>query len=125
MKAVEDHSPPHVGGRRIKLKYAHSGGHNPPIIVVHGNQAEALPKDYQRYLVSVFRDELKLVGTPIHLQMKTTDNPFKDKKNELTEAQARHRQRVIVRAKEEKKRRQQKRWHDIEKSPTYLQAHFD
>ena len=109
MKALADHAPPHVGGRRIKLKYAHSGGHNPPIIVIHGNQAEALPKDYQRYLMGVFRDELKLVGTPIHLQMKTTDNPFKDVRNVLTEGQARSRQRVIGRAKEQKKRKQQKR----------------
>lgn len=109
MKALADHAPPHVGGRRIKLKYAHSGGHNPPIIVIHGNQAEFLPKDYQRYLMGVFRDELKLVGTPIHLQMKTSDNPFKDKPNVLTEAQARSRQRVIGRAKAEKKRKQQKR----------------
>lgn len=109
MKALDDHAPPHVGGRRIKLKYAHSGGHNPPIIVIHGNQAESLPKDYQRYLMSVFRDELKLVGTPIQLQMKTTDNPFKNVRNVLTEAQARSRQRVIGRAKAEKKRRQQKR----------------
>jgi len=109
MKALEDHGPPHVGGRRIKLKYAHSGGHNPPIIVIHGNQAESLPKDYQRYLMNVFRTELKLVGTPIHLQMKTTENPFKDVRNVLTEAQARSRQRVIGRAKEQKKRRQQTR----------------
>lgn len=109
MKALENHAPPHVGGRRIKLKYAHSGGHNPPIIVIHGNQAESLPKDYQRYLMGIFRDELKLVGTPIRLEMKTTENPFKDVRNVLTEAQARSRQRVIGRAKEQKKRRQQKR----------------
>jgi GTP-binding protein len=109
MKALEDHAPPHVGGRRIKLKYAHSGGHNPPIIVIHGNQADSLPKDYQRYLMSVFRKELKLEGTPIRLEMKTTDNPFKDVRNVLTEGQARSRQRVIGRAKEQKKRRQQKR----------------
>lgn len=109
MQALEDHAPPLVNGRRIKLKYAHSGGHNPPIIVIHGNQAESLPKDYQRYLMSVFRDALKLVGTPIQLQMKTTDNPFKDVRNVLTEAQARSRQRVIGRAKEQKKRKQQKR----------------
>lgn len=109
MQALEDHAPPLVHGRRIKLKYAHSGGHNPPVIVIHGNQAEYLPKDYQRYLMSVFRDALKLVGTPIQLQMKTTDNPFKEKRNVLTEAQARSRQRVIGRAKAEKKRKQNKR----------------
>ncbi len=109
MQALENHSPPQVSGRRIKLKYAHSGGHNPPIIVIHGNQAEALPKDYQRYLIGFFRDALKLVGTPIRLELKTTDNPFKDKPNTLTESQQRSRQRIIVRAKQEKKRRQNKR----------------
>ncbi len=109
IQAVESHSPPQVSGRRIKLKYAHSGGHNPPIIVIHGNQAESLPKDYQRYLMSYFRDALQLVGTPIRITLKTTDNPFKDKPNVLTESQARRRQRVISHAKIQKKKRQRKR----------------
>jgi GTP-binding protein len=109
MQALADHAPPNVGGRRIKLKYAHSGGHNPPIIVIHGNQAEALPKDYQRYLMSCFRDALKLVGTPIRIELKTTENPFKDKPNVLTETQARRRQRVIVHAKIQKKKKQKKK----------------
>lgn len=108
-QATLAHSPPSVSQRRIKLKFAHAGGHNPPIIVIHGNQAESLPKDYQRYLIQYFRAALQLEGTPIQLELKTTANPFKDKKNTLTDAQARQRQRVIVHAKKEKKRRQNKR----------------
>lgn len=109
MDALEKHSPPQVAGRRIKLKYAHSGGHNPPIIVIHGNQAESLPKDYQRYLMSFFRDALKLVGTPIRIELKTTENPFKDKPNVLSDTQIRRRQRVIVHAKQQKRKRQNKK----------------
>lgn len=107
-EAVHRHSPPQISGRRIKLKYAHSGGHNPPIIVIHGNQVDHLPQDYQRYLISFFRDALALVGTPIRLQLKVGENPFKDKPNTLTESQRRQRQRVISYAKVQKKKRQQR-----------------
>ena len=105
-QAVHRHSPPQISGRRIKLKYAHSGGHNPPIIVIHGNQVDHLPQDYQRYLISFFRDALALVGTPIRLQLKVSENPFKDKPNTLTESQRRQRQRMISYAKVQKKKRQ-------------------
>lgn len=79
-QAIEDHQPPLVGGRRIKLRYAHAGGQNPPIIVIHGNQTQSLPLSYVRYLENYYRDALKLVGTPIRIQLKSTENPFKDKK---------------------------------------------
>ena len=60
--AVEDHQPPLVRGRRVKLKYAHAGGYNPPRIVVHGNQVNDLPESYKRYLMNYFRRSLELMG---------------------------------------------------------------
>ena len=80
-QAVESHQPPAVLGRRIKLRYAHQGGRNPPRIVVHGNQTEKLPAAYKRYLANRFRDAFKLVGVPLLLSFKTGDNPYKGKKN--------------------------------------------
>lgn len=77
---IQEHQPPMVNGRRIKLRYAHQGGQNPPIIVVHGNQTEKVPESYKRFMVSRFRKALKLDGTPIRLEFRSTDNPFKDKK---------------------------------------------
>ncbi len=79
--AVEAHQPPLVQGRRIKLRYAHPGGHNPPIIVIHGNQTEAVPKHYVRYLEKTFRTALDLHGTPVRIEFKTSDNPFSGRKN--------------------------------------------
>ncbi|OOZ42200.1 ribosome biogenesis GTPase Der [Solemya pervernicosa gill symbiont] len=78
--AVSAHQPPLVKGRRIKLRYAHQGGQNPPLIVVHGNQTAAVPDSYQRYLMNKFRKILKLKGTPIRVDFKSGENPFKDKK---------------------------------------------
>lgn len=104
--AVEQHQPPLVSGRRIKLRFCHMGGHNPPLFVIHGNQTESVPKDYKRYLENVFRKALKLQGTPVHLEFKTSDNPFKDRVNKLTEAQAdRRRRHVQFHKKREKKGR--------------------
>lgn len=81
---VESHPPPLVNGRRIKLRYAHPGGHNPPIIVIHGNQTDSVPKHYQRYLENSFRKALDLQGTPIRIEFKSSDNPFADRKNKLS-----------------------------------------
>ena len=85
--AVEGHQPPLVHGRRIKLRYAHMGGQNPPIIVIHGNQTESVSKDYRRYLENIFRKVLKLQGTPIQLEFKTSDNPYKEEKKVVRPAQ--------------------------------------
>lgn len=74
--AVEQHQPPMVNGRRIKLRYAHAGGSNPPIIVIHGNQTEKLPDHYKRYLEKTFRKQLGLFGTPLRMEFRTSDNPF-------------------------------------------------
>ena len=75
--AVAQHQPPIMNSRRIKLRYAHIGGHNPPIIVIHGNQLERLPGSYKRYLVKFYRDKLKMIGTPIRLELKSSKNPYK------------------------------------------------
>jgi len=75
-QAIKAHQPPLVKGRRIKLKYAHQGGQNPPVIVIHGNQTVAVPISYKRYLMNVFRDKLNLVGTPVRLEFKSPDNPY-------------------------------------------------
>jgi GTP-binding protein len=76
-KAVIQHSPPMVKHRRIKLRYAHSGGQNPQVIVIHGNQTKKLPASYLRYLQGFFRERLKLFGAPIRLELKESDNPYK------------------------------------------------
>jgi GTP-binding protein len=84
-----------VHGRRIKLRLAHTGGHQPPIIVIHGKQTEALPETYKRYLMHVYHKALKIVGTPIRLQFKTDSNPYEGKKNVLTPGQQQKRQRMM------------------------------
>lgn len=101
--AVEQHSLPLVRGRRIKLRYAHTGGHRPPLIVIHGNQTEQVPESYKRYLINTFRKRLRLEGTPIRLEFKTSDNPFAGRRNTLTPRQEYKRKRLIQFAKKKKK----------------------
>jgi GTP-binding protein len=79
-QAQTTHSPPLVQGRRVKLRYAHPGGHNPPCIVIHGNQVHALPDSYRKFLAHFFQKKLKLFGTPVLIEFKSGKNPF-DKKN--------------------------------------------
>lgn len=93
-KAVADYQPPMSLGRRIKLRYAHPGGHNPPLIVIHGNQTEKLPDSYKRYLMKTFRHALNIMGTPVKLVFKTGENPYAGKKNPLTKRQIDKRQRL-------------------------------
>ena len=78
--AVETHQPPLVRGRRIKLRMAHQGGSNPPVVVIHGNQTEEVPGSYKRYLENTFRKVLKVTGTPIQFEFKTSVNPYANKK---------------------------------------------
>ncbi|HUS25428.1 MAG TPA: ribosome biogenesis GTPase Der [Candidatus Binatia bacterium] len=92
--AVEKNQPPAVVGRRIKLRYAHAGGRNPPVIVVHGNQTERLPGSYKRYLANEFRAAFQLKGVPVVVEFRTGDNPYKGRNNELTPRQRKRRQRV-------------------------------
>ena len=91
---VAEHQPPSVHGRRIKLRYAHQGGQNPPIIVIHGNQTEEVPASYRRFLIGRFRQVLKLAGTPIRLEFKSGENPYQGRKNRLTERQVKKRKRL-------------------------------
>jgi GTP-binding protein len=98
-KAVFDHQPPAVIGRRIKLRYAHLGGRDPITIVVHGNQTDKLPTSYQRYLTNEFRRAFELVGLPLRIELKTGENPFKGKKNALTGRQLKKRRRMIERSR--------------------------
>ena len=93
--AVDEHQPPMISGRRVKLKYAHPGGYNPPIIVIHGNQVDKLPDSYKRYLSNHFRRSLKIIGSPIRLQFQEGNNPFAGKRNKLTPNQLRKRKRLM------------------------------
>jgi GTP-binding protein len=97
--AVTEHAPPLVRGRRIRLRYAHQGGRNPPVIVIHGNQTERLPDAYRRFLVNRFRKAFRLTGTPVRLSFKTGENPYKGKRNKLTPRQERRRKRLMKRVK--------------------------
>lgn len=94
-EAVANHQPPLVRGRRIKLRYAHQGGRNPPVIVIHGNQTAALPDTYRRYLTNRFRRELGLWGTPIALEFRTGENPYAGRRNRLTPRQQARRRRLL------------------------------
>ncbi len=96
---VSKHQPPAKGRFKAKLRYAHPGGHNPPRIVIHGNQTKSLPKSYVRYLEKAFREALKIVGTPIKFELKESINPFKDKKVKVTKELQEKSRRNKARAK--------------------------
>jgi GTP-binding protein len=98
-EAVTRYPPPLVKGRRIKLRYAHQGGSNPPLIIIHGNQTAAVPAAYQRYLINTFRNQFRLKGTPMRLEFKTGANPYAGKKNVLTKRQVAKRKRLQKRIK--------------------------
>lgn len=93
--AISEHAPPMVHRRRIKPRYAHLGGNQPTTIVIHGNQVESIPETYVRYLENTYRSALKLIGTPIRMEFKNTKNPYKDKKNILTDRQIFKRKRLM------------------------------
>lgn len=101
-EGTDAHQPPLVNNRRIKLKYAHQGGRNPPIVVIHGTQTDALPNAYKRYLMNYFRTQLDLKGTPIRLEFKSPENPFHGKKNKLTDRQQQKRKRLMQHHKSKK-----------------------
>ena len=87
--AMTVHQPPLVRGRRIKLRYAHQGGRNPPRIVIHGNQTAHVPDSYARYLANVFRKTFDLYATPVQLEFRTDVNPFTAGKRERRDSSAR------------------------------------
>jgi GTP-binding protein len=84
-----------VRGRRIKLRYAHQGGRNPPVVVIHGNQTEHVPDAYRRYLENHFRRVFHLEGTPMRIEFRTDPNPYAGRRNELTPRQQRRRKRLV------------------------------
>jgi len=92
--ATVDHAPPMVNGRRVKLRYAHTGGHNPPIIVIHGKQTNKLPDHYKRYLEKTFRKAMKLEGTPVRIEFKSDANPFTDKEKDMSAKQIAQKRRI-------------------------------
>lgn len=89
-RAVLEHNPPMVHGRRIKLKYVHCGGHSPPTLVIHGNQLDSLPVSYIKYLERFYQKALKMVGTPILIERKTSKNPYEGRREKLTPRQQLH-----------------------------------
>ncbi len=103
--AVREHQPPMVRGHRIKLRYVHLGGRNPPTIIIHGNQTESVPASYRRFLENRFRAALELDGTPIRLEFRTSDNPFKGRKNELTQRQISRKKRLMSHVRKGKKKK--------------------
>ena len=97
--ATVRHPPPVVRGRRIKLRYAHQGGVNPPVVVIHGNGAEETPNPYARYLARAVRTRFGLRGTPLRIEFRSGENPYAGRRNTLTPRQARHRKRMLRHAK--------------------------
>lgn len=78
--AVEEHEPPISGGRRIKLKFAHAGGYNPPRIIIHGNKVSKVPDAYKRYIINCYRKSLNIMGSPVIIDFKEGENPFANEK---------------------------------------------
>ncbi|WP_019894533.1 ribosome biogenesis GTPase Der [Hydrogenovibrio halophilus] len=112
-QAVADHQPPLVGGRRIKCRYAHLGGVNPPTVIIHGNQVDKLPAAYTKYLMNVFRKAFKWVGTPVRIEYRVSSNPYKDRASNFVQrrgkslAQAENNE--LKRHKKQRKRTQKPR----------------
>lgn len=107
--ATQELQPPLSKGRRIKLKYAHAGGYNPPRIVIHGNKTRDITDSYKRYLINYFRKSLNIIGTPISLEFSESENPFEGKKNKLTQSQMRKRKRMMDFVKKAKAAKAKKR----------------
>lgn len=93
-KAFEAHQPAMSQGRTSRLRFAHAGGNLPPRIIIHGNRTDAIQPSYKRYLENVFIRHFKLRGTPLQIEFRSGDNPFKDKKNILSARQVAKRQRL-------------------------------
>ena len=100
LKSALYNQQPAMSGRfRPKLRYAHSGGKNPPRIIIHGNNLKQIQDSYTRYLENYFRNELELGSTPLEVVYKDQANPFKNKPNQLNERQLKKRKRMIKRRK--------------------------
>jgi len=101
-KANNKHQAPAVGGRRLKLKYVHQSNFFPPTLTMHGNHLKKIPKAYEQFLKNFFMDTLKLSNTPLKIEFKSGDNPFKDKKNKLSPRQIQKRKRLAKFVKKKK-----------------------
>jgi GTP-binding protein len=93
-QAFDAHQPPMKLGRTAKLRYAHLGGKLPPRIIIHGSRTDTIPDGYRRYLVNKFISHFKLKGTPLVIQFRDSDNPYKDRKNKLSRRQQEKRKRL-------------------------------
>jgi GTP-binding protein len=94
MAAVQEHQPPLAGKIRPKLRYAHQGGSNPPIVVIHGTSTASIKPTYRRYLEGVFIRTFKLKGTPLRVELRSGTNPYAGKKApQLTVSQERAKRR--------------------------------
>jgi len=98
-EAVFKHTPPLSKGRRVKLRLAHQGGKNPPIIIIHGSQTDALPDSYRRYLMNHYIAKLRLKGTPVKIEFKVGANPYANRKNKLTSRQIGKKKRLMKHVK--------------------------
>jgi len=95
--AIEQQQPPMSGRFRPKMRYAHQGGSNPPIVVIHGSGLDGVKAPYKRYLENHFRETFKLKGTPLRIELRSAHNPFEGRKKPLTEKQdAQRRRRKII-----------------------------
>jgi GTP-binding protein len=95
--AIEQQQPPMSGRFRPKMRYAHQGGSNPPIVVIHGSGLDGVKSPYKRYLENHFRETFKLKGTPLRIELRSSANPFEGRKKPLTEKQdAQRRRRKII-----------------------------
>ncbi len=106
--ATQELQPPMSNGRRIRLKYAHAGGYNPPRIIIHGNKTRDITDSYKRYLTNYYRRSLGIIGTPISLEFNESENPFEGKKNKLTQSQIRKRKRLMSFVKKAKSKSKRK-----------------
>ncbi|KGE04986.1 ribosome biogenesis GTPase Der [Pseudohaliea rubra] len=107
--ALAEHPPPMVAGRRSKLRYAHAGGRNPPVIVIHGSGTDNIPASYRRYLEKTFARALSLSGTPVRVELRSGDNPYAGRRNTLSPRQQARKRRLMAHVKKDKKRRQRKK----------------
>ena len=105
--ATASHQPPVVRNRRPKLRYAHQGGSNPPVIVIHGNMANELPEDYKRYLANTYRRVLEISGTPIRMEFRQGDNPFAEKQKDVRHS-SKKRAEAVERTSNKRKIKQEK-----------------
>jgi len=105
---VETHPAPSVRGRQIKIKVATRAGNHPPTVIVHGNQLEALPSSYRRYLENGFREALNLIGNPVRIEFRDAENPYAGRRNKLTPRQQHRRERVIRHRKGQAKKQRKR-----------------